>query len=101
MSRKNAPDSQTVIILFCAGAALVVAALTFALIWQWRTFDPLVTAAMIGVGLLLIVIYERLGHIHTELRTIGSHLERIAGDRSRSFDGDPHVPETSATPHAK
>jgi hypothetical protein len=76
---KRRRDSQTVVILFVAGAALVLAAFTYALVRQWRTFDPLVTAAMIGVGLLLIVIYERLGHMLSELHTIAYHLERLNG----------------------
>jgi hypothetical protein len=79
----------------------VLAAFTFALVRQWRTFDPLVTAAMIGVGLLLIVIYERLGHMQTELRTIAYHLERIASRGGESVDESPEVPETSAAPNAK
>jgi hypothetical protein len=36
------------------------------------------------VGLLLIVIYERLGHMHTELRTIAYHLELM---NAESKDG--------------
>ena len=87
MSPKKAPDSQTVVILFVAGAALVVAAFAFALIRQWRTFDPLVTASMIGVGLLLIVIYERLGHMHSELRSIAYQLERLADGGSGAAAG--------------
>ena len=80
MSPTKAPDSKTVVILFVAGAGLVIAAFTYAFIRRWPTFDPLVTAAMVGVGLLLIVIYERLGHMHTELRTIAYHLELMSGE---------------------
>ena len=80
MSPAKTPDSKTVVILFVAGAGLVIAAFTYAFIRRWPTFDPLVTAAMVGVGLLLIVIYERLGHMHTELRTIAYHLELMSGE---------------------
>jgi hypothetical protein len=79
VSPAREPDSKTVVILFAAGAALVVAAFTYALVRQWRTFDPLVTASAIGVGLLLIVIYDRLGHMYSELRTITQQLERLNG----------------------
>lgn len=69
-------DSKTVVILFAAGAGLIVATFTYGLMAFWRpTFDPLVTATMIGVGLLLIVIYERLGKIHDELCAITGHLK--------------------------
>jgi hypothetical protein len=86
---KRPRDSQTVVILFVAGAALVVAAFTYALVRQWRTFDPLVTASMIGVGLLLIVIYERLGHMLSELHAISYQLERLNhGAPSSASHGD-------------
>jgi hypothetical protein len=78
------PDSKTVVILFAAGASLVVATFTYALVRRWPTFDPLVTATMIGVGLLLIVIYERLGLIHSELRTIAHLLDPHKGAASDS-----------------
>ena len=79
MSPTPAPDSKTVVILFAAGAGLVVAAFSYALIRRWPTFDPLVTAGIVGMGLLLIVIYERLGRMYTELRTIAHHLELMSG----------------------
>jgi hypothetical protein len=77
---KDNDDSKTVVVLFAAGAGLIVATFTYGLMAFWRpTFDPLVTATMIGVGLLLIVIYERLGRIHEELRTINGHLKHTNG----------------------
>lgn len=84
MSPTKAPDSKTVVLLFVAGSGLVIAAFTYAFIRRWPTFDPLVTAAIVGVGLLLIVIYERLGHMQTELRTIAYHLELMS---TESKDG--------------
>ena len=98
MNRRRAPDSKTVVILFVAGAALVLAAFSYALVRQWRTFDPLVTAAMIGVGLLLIVIYERLGQMLSELHTIAYHLERLHGGDLGV--GKPGEDRTSSAPHA-
>ena len=77
MTPTKTPDSKTIVILFVAGAGLVVATVTYAFVRRWPTFDPLVTAGIVGVGLLLIVIYERLGHMHAELRTIAFHLHRL------------------------
>lgn len=77
MTPTRTPDSKTIVILFVAGAGLVVASFSYAFIRRWPTFDPLVTAGIVGVGLLLIVIYERLGHMHSELRTIAFHLDRL------------------------
>jgi len=76
-----------VVLLFVAGAGLVVASFTYAFIRRWPTFDPLVTAAIVGVGLLLIVIYERLGHMHTELRTIAYHLELLSAESKDGVHG--------------
>jgi len=79
MTPKKTPDSKTIVLLFVAGAGLVVATFTYAFVRRWPTFDPLVTAGIVGVGLLLIVIYERLGHMHAELRAIAFHLDRLSG----------------------
>ena len=87
----KAPDSKTIVILFVAGAGLVVASFTYAFVRRWPTFDPLVTAGIVGVGLLLIVIYERLGHMHAELRTIAFHLDRL----NRQEATRPHIPGAS------
>jgi hypothetical protein len=75
MSPTKAPDSRMVVILFAAGAGLVIASFTYALVRRWP---------IVGVGLLLIVIYERLGHMHTELRTIAYQLELM---NTESKDG--------------
>ena len=93
MSPTPAPDSKTVVILFAAGAGLVVAAFSYALIRRWATFDPLVTAGIVGIGLLLIVIYERLGRMQTELRTIAYHLELMSGG---SADAPHHGARTTS-----
>jgi len=101
VSPKKPPDSQTVVLLFVAGAALVVAAFAYALVRHWPTFDPLVTATMIGVGLLLIVIYERLGKIHSELRTIAYYAERLATEGRPSTDAIQGRDEISPAQDAK
>jgi len=87
MSPTKAPDSRMVVILFVAGAGLVIASFTYAFIRRWPTFDPLVTAAIVGVGLLLIVIYERLGHMHSELRTIAYHLQLLSESKHGGTTG--------------
>lgn len=79
MSPTKLPDSKTILMLFVIGAGLIVGTFTYFFVRRWPTFDPLVTATMIGVGLLLIVIYERLGLIHRELRTVVLLLERRDG----------------------
>ena len=46
--------------LFINGAALVILAFVQSIYRSWPTLDPLATSAQIGVGMLLIVICERL-----------------------------------------
>lgn len=107
MSPTKPPDSKTVVLLFVAGAGLVVAAFTYAFIRRWPTFDPLVTAGIVGVGLLLIVIYERLGHMQAELRTIAYHLELMSNAstevkrRAAGTTSDRPLGVTKASPDAK
>lgn len=87
MTPQRTPDSKTIVLLFVAGAGLVVATFTYAFVRRWPTFDPLVTAGIVGVGLLLIVIYERLGHMHAELRAIAFHLDRLNGGSGMRASG--------------
>jgi hypothetical protein len=95
----KAPDSKTIVLLFVAGAGLVVATFTYAFVRRWPTFDPLVTAGIVGVGLLLIVIYERLGHIHGELRTIVVQLDRLNSQAATRTVNDTHV--VAKEPHGR
>jgi len=102
LSPTKLSDSKTILILFAVGAGLVVGTFTYFFVRRWPTFDPLVTATMIGVGLLLIVIYERLGLIHKELRTVVLLLERregVTADGRLTTVSDPR--DANATAHAR
>ena len=89
------PRERSVIrILFAAGAGLIVATFTYSVLHSWPTFDPVATATLIGIGLLLVVIYERLGAI---LRTLQSLLS-IAEQR-RAPEGE--APSPSRRPDAQ
>jgi hypothetical protein len=100
LSPTKLPDSKTILMLFVIGAGLIVGTFTYFFVRRWPTFDPLVTATMIGVGLLLIVIYERLGLIHRELRTVVLLLERRDGLLA---DGRlvPNASDAKETAHAR
>ena len=47
--------------LFATGVGLIITTFTYSMLRSWPTFDPVATAALIGIGLLQVVIYERLG----------------------------------------
>ena len=76
------PGERSVIrVLFAAGAGLVIAAFTYSLVHSWPSFDPIASATLIGIGLLLVVIYDRLGAILRVLQRLVSIAEEHAPER--------------------
>lgn len=65
---------------FIGGATLVVVSLMYALAKSWPSFDPLVLSALLGGGLLLVVVCERLSLIVRELRRITALMQRPSLD---------------------
>ena len=69
---------------FIGGASLVVVSLMYSLEKSWPSFDPLALSALVGGGLLLVVICERLSLILRELRRISVLIQRPASDTERA-----------------
>jgi hypothetical protein len=65
---------------FAGGAILVVVGLTYSIAKSWPSIDPLALAALVGIGLLLVVVCERLGLILRELRKITTLMQRAVSD---------------------
>ena len=65
---------------FIGGATLVVVSLMYSLAKSWPSFDPLALSALVGGGLLLVVICERLSLILRELRRITALIQRPVSD---------------------
>jgi hypothetical protein len=65
---------------FAGGAILVVVGLTYSIAKSWPSIDPLALAALVGIGLLLVVVCERLGLILRELRKITTLMSRAVSD---------------------
>jgi hypothetical protein len=65
---------------FIGGATLVLVSLMYSLTKSWPSFDPLALSALVGGGLLLVVICERLSLIHRELRRITALMQRPVSD---------------------
>jgi len=63
---------------FIGGAALVVISLMYSLAKSWPSFDPLALSALVGGGLLLVVVCERLALILRELQRITALMQRPA-----------------------
>ncbi len=71
-------------IFFAIGAILVVVGLMYSLAKSWPSFDPLALATLVGIGLLLVVVCERLGLILQELRKITAFMQSGVTDSDRS-----------------
>ena len=56
--------------LFAAGAILVIVGLVYAIRRSWPALDPLSLVMLVGIGLLLVVVCERLRLILRELRSL-------------------------------
>jgi hypothetical protein len=82
--------------LFIAGALMIMLTFAFSVTRQWPSFDPLVTALLAGIGLLLIVIYERLGVMVQEFRRVADALEEARVSTPPAPDG--HRPSLPSTP---
>jgi hypothetical protein len=65
---------------FAGGAILVVVGLMYSIAKSWPSIDPLALAALVGIGLLLVVVCERLGLILRELRKITALMQRGGSD---------------------
>jgi hypothetical protein len=62
--------------LFAAGAILVILGFLYAVKRSWPALDPLNLVMLVGIGLLLVVVCERLRLILRELRTLTSLIHR-------------------------
>jgi hypothetical protein len=69
---------------FIGGATLVVVSLMYSLVKSWPSFDPLALSALVGGGLLLVVVCERLSLILRELRSITALMRLPASDSERA-----------------
>jgi hypothetical protein len=61
---------------FAAGAILVVVGLLYAIRSSWPSLDPLSLVMLVGMGLLLVVVCERLRLILQELRQLTILIRR-------------------------
>jgi hypothetical protein len=70
-------DNVLVEFLFAAGAILVIVGFVYAVRRSWPALDPLSLVMLVGIGLLLVVVCERLRLILRELRELTT-LIRVA-----------------------
>ena len=73
---KKRRDHPLIELLFAAGAILVIVGLLYALRRSWPSLDPLGLVMLVGMGLLLIVVCERLRLILRELQQLTTLIRR-------------------------
>ena len=73
-------EPAVIVGFFIGGATLVLVSLMYSLTKSWPSFDPLALSALVGGGLLLVVICERLSLILRELRRITALIQRPVSD---------------------
>jgi hypothetical protein len=70
--KKRRRDHALTEFLFAAGAILVIVGLIYAVRRSWPALDPLSLVMLVGIGLLLVVVCERLRLILRELQELTS-----------------------------
>jgi len=81
-AQKRRHDHALIELLFAAGAILVIVGLIFALRRSWPSLDPLSLVMLVGIGLLLVVVCERLRLILRELRELTTLIRAATVDAS-------------------
>ncbi len=90
-------ESAITEVFFVVGAFVVVVGFILSLRMSWPSFDPLALAMLVGVGLLLIVVCERLRLAIAELQRITAALGRIERLAASPAD-EPEVATNRAAP---
>jgi len=73
-------DPRIVEAFFILGAILVVVGFLYSLVRSWPSFDPLALAMLVGIGLLLVVVCERMRLVLQELRVLTSLMRTAIAD---------------------
>ncbi|MGH2368965.1 MAG: hypothetical protein ACRDI2_12265 [Chloroflexota bacterium] len=74
--KKRPRDHALVEFLFAAGTILVIVGLLYAVRRSWPSLDPLGLVMLVGIGLLLIVVCERLRLILRQLQELTTLIRR-------------------------
>ena len=78
--RTRRADPPVIEVFFILGAILIVAGFLYSLARSWPSLDPLALAALVGIGLLLVVVCERMRLVLQELRALNSLMRTTIAD---------------------
>jgi hypothetical protein len=76
--KKRPRDPVLVELLFATGTLLVILGFLYAVRRSWPALDPLSLVMLVGIGLLLIVVCERLRLVVRALQELVSLLRRAS-----------------------
>jgi xanthosine utilization system XapX-like protein len=82
-ARTRRGDSPVVEVFFVLGAILIVVGFVYSLARHWPSFDPLALAMLVGMGLLLVVVCERIRLVLQELRVLTSLMRAAIADTEK------------------
>ena len=85
--RTRRADPPVVEVFFILGAILVLVGFLYSLARSWPSLDPLALAALVGIGLLLVVVCERLRLVLQELRVLNSLMRTAIADTQQEPPG--------------
>jgi hypothetical protein len=74
-------------LFFVLGAILVVVGLLYSAARSWPSLDPLALATLVGIGLLLVVVCERLRTMAHELRALTTLLRAALAESRKDPPG--------------
>lgn len=82
--QKRRSDHALIEFLFAAGTILVIVGLLYAIRKSWPSLDPLGLVMLVGIGLLLVVVCERLRLILRELQELTSLIRSATASEEAS-----------------
>jgi len=85
--RTRRADPPVVEVFFILGAVLVVVGFLYSLARSWPSFDPLALAALVGIGMLLVVVCERMRLVLQELRVLNSLMRNAIAETQQEPPG--------------
>jgi xanthosine utilization system XapX-like protein len=81
--RARRADPPVVEVFFMLGAILILVGFLYSLVRSWPSFDPLALAMLVGIGLLLVVVCERMRLVLQELRVLTSLMRTAIADAEK------------------
>ena len=86
-ARAGRIEAPIVEVFFAIGAILIVVGFLYSVARSWPSLDPLGLATVIGIGLLLVVVCERLRTMTHELRTLTGLMRTALAESQKEPPG--------------